>query len=159
MPEGTTLVDRDRAATGEAGIDVVTVPDLRLTRAPAEQHGAAVTHAVEVDEPFVEGLVRVEYLTPDDFYDFDPATASLCGRHAGSVFALGDRVKVEILQVSVARRRIELRLVSTAKGKTSRGRGAKKVERKGKPGGKSKGERKERRKSIRAQNARGKKKR
>lgn len=104
---------------------------------------------VTMDKPFVEGLVRTDYLAPDDFYDFDAAAFSLVGRHSGSSFSLGDRVKVEILQVSVARRRIELRIVqkgpkrsdpSTRKTPTRTGR--KKVEKK------------ERRKAIRAENHR-----
>jgi ribonuclease R len=65
---------------------------------------------VVIDEPFVEGLVRTDYLTPDDFYDFDEVACRLIGRRSGHTFSLGDRVKVEVLQVSVARRRIELRL-------------------------------------------------
>jgi ribonuclease R len=65
---------------------------------------------VVMDEPFVEGLVRTDYLTPDDFYDYDDVACRLVGRRTGRTFSLGDRVKVEVLQVSVARRRIELRL-------------------------------------------------
>jgi ribonuclease R len=65
---------------------------------------------VVMDEPFVEGLVRTDYLLPDDFYDFDEIAVRLVGRRSGRTFSLGDRVRVEILQVSVARRRIELRL-------------------------------------------------
>ncbi len=65
---------------------------------------------VVADEPFVEGLVRTDYLSPDDFYDYDDTACRLVGRRSGRTFSLGDRVKVEVLQVSVARRRIELRL-------------------------------------------------
>jgi ribonuclease R len=65
---------------------------------------------VVADEPFVEGLVRTDYLSPDDFYDYDDVACRLIGRRSGRTFSLGDRVKVEVLQVSVARRRIELRL-------------------------------------------------
>jgi len=65
---------------------------------------------VVADEPFVEGLVRTDYLSPDDFYDYDDVACRLVGRRSGRTFSLGDRVKVEVLQVSVARRRIELRL-------------------------------------------------
>jgi ribonuclease R len=65
---------------------------------------------VVADEPFVEGLVRTDYLSPDDFYDYDDTACRLVGRRSGRTFSLGDRVQVEVLQVSVARRRIELRL-------------------------------------------------
>ena len=71
---------------------------------------------IVIDEPFVEGLVRTDYLTPDDFYDFDEVACRLIGRRSGRTFSLGDRVKVEVLQVSVARRRIELRLHDPAAG-------------------------------------------
>jgi ribonuclease R len=79
---------------------------------------------VVVDEPFVEGLVRTDYLVPDDRYEFDEVACRLIGRRSGQTFSLGDRVKVEILQVSVARRRIELRLYDPSapatKGKRAR---------------------------------------
>ncbi len=65
---------------------------------------------VVIDEPFVEGLVRGEYLQPDDFYEFDDVAVRLVGRRHNQVFALGDRVTVEVLSVSVARRQIDLRL-------------------------------------------------
>ena len=81
---------------------------------------------VVLDAPFVEGLVRTDYLAPDDFYDFDAVACRLTGRRSGRTFSLGDRVKVEILQVSVARRRIELRLFEPGQGKV-RGRGRRRV--------------------------------
>jgi ribonuclease R len=64
---------------------------------------------VVADEPYVEGLVRVEELG-DDIFSFDEATLRLVGRRSGRSFALGDSVSVEVLSVSVARRRIDLRL-------------------------------------------------
>ncbi|MGD0835750.1 MAG: ribonuclease R [Polyangia bacterium] len=67
---------------------------------------------VVVDQPFVEGLVRTQILQPDDFYEYDESACRLVGRRTGRTFALGDSVEVEILQVSVARRRIEMRLRS-----------------------------------------------
>lgn len=65
---------------------------------------------VVIDEPFVEGLVRSEYLRPDDFYQFDDVAMRMVGRRHAQVFALGDRVTVEVLSVSVARRQIDLRV-------------------------------------------------
>jgi ribonuclease R len=102
---------------------------------------------VVMDEPFVEGLVRTDYLAPDDFYDFDEIACRLIGRRSGKTFSLGDRVKVEVLQVSVARRRIELRLDgATAKGPRDRQRD--KSRDRAKPG------RQERRRNIRGENRR-----
>jgi len=100
---------------------------------------------VVMDQPFVEGLVRTDYLAPDDFYDYDEIGCRLVGRRHGRAFALGDRVKVEILQVSVARRRIELRL---AGGPGQRKPGAKRRPEQGKPS------RPERRRALRAKNQR-----
>jgi ribonuclease R len=64
---------------------------------------------VVVDDPFVEGLVRVGALS-DDFYEFDEPTCRLVGRRSGRVFALGDAVKVEVQSVSVVRRKIDFAL-------------------------------------------------
>jgi ribonuclease R len=114
---------------------------------------------VVMDEPFVEGLVRTDYLAPDDFYDFDEVACRLIGRRSGKQFSLGDRVEVEILQVSVARRRIELRLRdgSSQKGDRSQRQDRKddrKDDRKGKPKVRApkKADRNERRQKIRNQN-------
>jgi ribonuclease R len=65
---------------------------------------------VVADQPFIEGLVRTEHLTPDDFYDYDEVACRLQGRRSACHFALGDRVEVEVLSVSVARRQVDLRL-------------------------------------------------
>jgi len=110
---------------------------------------------VVMDEPFVEGLVRTDYLAPDDFYDFDEVACRLIGRRSGKAFSLGDRVEVEILQVSVARRRIELRLRDGGSRKGDRSpRQDRKEGRKGKPkaGAPKKANRNERREKIRNQN-------
>jgi ribonuclease R len=65
---------------------------------------------VQVDDPFVEGLVRVDYLVPDDYYVFDDVSLRLVGRRTGRAFSLGDRVRVEVVSSSVARRKIDFRL-------------------------------------------------
>jgi ribonuclease R len=65
---------------------------------------------VTVDEPFVEGLVRVDYLVPDDYYLFDDVSLRMVGRRTGRTFALGDRVRVEVVSASVARRKIDFKL-------------------------------------------------
>jgi ribonuclease R len=64
---------------------------------------------VVVDDPFVEGLVRVEALS-DDYYVFDEPSCKLVGRRSGRTFALGDSVKVEVQSVSVVRRKIDFAL-------------------------------------------------
>jgi ribonuclease R len=65
---------------------------------------------VTIDEPFVEGLVRVDYLEPDDYYIFDDTALRLVGRRTGHAFALGDRVRVEVVSASVARRKVDFKL-------------------------------------------------
>jgi ribonuclease R len=88
---------------------------------------------VTVDEPFVEGLVRVDYLVPDDYYIFDDVSLRLVGRRTGRAFSLGDRVKVEVVSASVARRKIDFKLHGhqpqvdrqVTEGKRGRSRGEK----------------------------------
>jgi ribonuclease R len=64
---------------------------------------------VVVDDPFVEGLVRVEALS-DDYYVYDEASCRLVGRRSGRMFALGDSVRVEVQSVSVVRRKVDFAL-------------------------------------------------
>jgi len=115
---------------------------------------------VVADQPFVEGLVRTDYLSPDDFYEYDDVACRLIGRRSGKTFSLGDRVKVEVLQVSVARRRIELRLCD-ANGSVStrkRGKPDRRDEKRGKKSDKrDKKDRGERRSDLRAKNQQRKK--
>ena len=69
---------------------------------------------VVIDEPFVEGLVRIEALS-DDYYNFDEPACRLVGRRSGRAFALGDTVKVEVQSVSVVRRKIDFALAGHAR--------------------------------------------
>jgi len=64
---------------------------------------------VTVDDPFVEGLIRIDGLS-DDYYTFDETAARLVGRRSGRAFALGDAVRVEVQSVSVVRRQIDFAL-------------------------------------------------
>src|SRR5215470_3527035 len=65
---------------------------------------------VECVDPFVEGLIKLDALG-DDSWELDEKTMRLRGRRTGAVFSLGDRVRVRIENVSVARRRIDFALV------------------------------------------------
>lgn len=73
---------------------------------------------VEIEAPFVEGLIRLDSLT-DDVYVFDDVHLRLTGRRTGRQLALGDEVTVALRDVSVLRRRIELELVATAKARVA----------------------------------------
>ena len=61
---------------------------------------------VEIEEPYVEGLIKLDTLG-DEPWDFDPVHMRLSGRKTGKMIELGDKVNVEIANVSVVRRRID----------------------------------------------------
>jgi ribonuclease R len=64
---------------------------------------------VEIDAPFVEGLIKLDSL--GEPYDYDQVHMRLSGRRTGRTLELGDRVTVEINNVSVVRRRIDFTLI------------------------------------------------
>jgi ribonuclease R len=66
---------------------------------------------IQIEVPFVEGLVRTAAIN-DDQYELDAETQRLVGRRTGRQFSLGDPVKVRIENVSVPRRKIDLALVA-----------------------------------------------
>ena len=55
---------------------------------------------VQIDAPFVEGLVKPEALGAES-YDFDQETMRLTGTRSGRTFSLGDRLKVRVVNVDV----------------------------------------------------------
>lgn len=63
---------------------------------------------VELDAWPVEGLVRLDTL--DDFYEYVEAERSLHARRKGRRFRLGDRVEVEVADVSLRRRTVDFAL-------------------------------------------------
>jgi len=65
---------------------------------------------VEIEQPFVEGLIRIDTLGTDVSYD--EAHLRLRARRSGFTLAMGDTVEVELVNVSVPRRRLELKLVN-----------------------------------------------
>jgi ribonuclease R len=65
---------------------------------------------VELGPFFVEGLVRAETLP--GMFDHDPVHHALIDRGTGRAFRVGDPVEVEVADVSIERRRIDLALVS-----------------------------------------------
>lgn len=66
---------------------------------------------VEIEEPYVEGLIKLDALGDDEF-SFDEVHMRLSGRRTGTTISLGDKVTVEINNVSVVRRRIDFTLVA-----------------------------------------------
>jgi hypothetical protein len=65
---------------------------------------------VELTPFFVEGLVRAETLSGQ--FDLDPVHHALVDHGTGRAFRVGDPVEVEVADVSIERRRIDLALVS-----------------------------------------------
>ncbi|HDD43251.1 MAG TPA: ribonuclease R [Candidatus Desulfofervidus auxilii] len=65
---------------------------------------------VELNEVFVEGLVKISSLH-DDYYFFDEKTFSLKGKRRKKTFRLGDQVRVRVINVNPRRKEIELHLI------------------------------------------------
>jgi ribonuclease R len=70
---------------------------------------------VELERWFVEGLVRVEEL--GGAFELDPVLHALVDPGSGRAFRVGDRVEVEVVSASPARRRIELALVEAGEAR------------------------------------------
>jgi ribonuclease R len=66
---------------------------------------------VELEEPYVEGLIKLDSLG-DDQFSFDEVHMRLSGQRTGTTISLGDKVTVEINNVSVVRRRIDFTLIA-----------------------------------------------
>ncbi len=72
---------------------------------------------VEIEEPFVEGLIKLDSLGEPMTYD--EVHMRLTGKRTGKTIELGDKVMVDINNVSVLRRRIDFTLIATARTKKS----------------------------------------
>ncbi len=65
---------------------------------------------VELEEYFVDGLVRLSSLF-DDFYHFRERDLLLLGENTGRTFRIGDSVTVNVVRVDTSRRHIDFELV------------------------------------------------
>ena len=65
---------------------------------------------VELDDLFVEGLVHISGLP--DYFLLYPERFCLVGQHTGQSYRLGDRVRVRVDNVSLARRQIDLSMLA-----------------------------------------------
>lgn len=74
---------------------------------------------IEIDEPYVEGLIKKDSL--GDRVEFDEIHMRLRSSRTGMMLTLGDAVQVQIVDVSVARRRIELGLVAVRRSTAAKG--------------------------------------
>ena len=59
-----------------------------------------------------EGLVHIKTLPPDQ-YDYDQKLHTLTARRKGTLYRLGDKVRVEVAAVDLHRRMLEMRLVQS----------------------------------------------
>ncbi len=73
---------------------------------------------VELERWFVEGLVRAEDL--GEAFQLDPVLHALVEAGSGRAFRVGDKVVVEVVSASPARRRIELALVEDGRVRVAR---------------------------------------
>jgi ribonuclease R len=67
---------------------------------------------VELVENRVSGLIHVTQL-PNDYYHFDAHKKQLTGERRGSVFRLGEPVRILVLRASLEDRKIDFRLVQS----------------------------------------------
>ncbi|HJR13751.1 MAG TPA: ribonuclease R [Rhodanobacteraceae bacterium] len=66
---------------------------------------------VELSESKVSGLVHITQLR-NDYYQFDARRHELRGERTGTIFRLGDAVRVQVLRASMEDRKIDFRMVS-----------------------------------------------
>lgn len=65
---------------------------------------------VELKEVMAEGLVRLSTIT-DDYYQYLPKEHKLLGQHTGRTFTLGQKVSVQLSNVSLKRLEIDFELI------------------------------------------------
>ncbi len=70
---------------------------------------------VELEEFFIEGLIHLSTLH-NDYYRFVEDRLMLIGENTGSVFRIGDQLKVEVADVNLARRHVDFMLAEAVDG-------------------------------------------
>jgi ribonuclease R len=65
---------------------------------------------VELEDYFVEGLVKLSSLKDDDYHYYEKEYL-VKGRRHGRKFRLGDRVRVKVLRINAFRAEIDFELV------------------------------------------------
>ena len=68
---------------------------------------------VQLDAIFVDGLVHITALD-NDYYHFDPVGHRLHGERTGTVYRLGDRLRIQVAAVNLDDRKIDFVLAPTA---------------------------------------------
>jgi ribonuclease R len=68
---------------------------------------------VELDDYFIEGLVKLSSLRDDD-YDYYEKEYVIKGRRSGRKFRLGDNVRVKVTRINAFRSEIDFELIETS---------------------------------------------
>ncbi len=68
---------------------------------------------VELEELFIDGLIHVSNLV-GDFYEFDAKHQRLVGSRSKKVYALGEKLRVKVMRVSLDERKIDLEAVASS---------------------------------------------
>jgi ribonuclease R len=85
---------------------------------------------VELDEVYVDGLVHITALD-NDYYHFDPIGHRLAGERTGTVYRLGDRLRVKVAAVNLDERKIDFVPIARTAAPKGAGKGANKPTGKG----------------------------
>ena len=116
---GQHCSDMERRAD-EATRDAVTFLKCEyLSHRLGEEYEAVVTAAtnfglfVELADLYVEGLVHITELG-EDYFHYDNARHCLKGERTGQVFRLGDKIRVQVAQVNLDDRKVDLKFISAA---------------------------------------------
>jgi ribonuclease R len=80
---------------------------------------------VRLTDYHIDGLVHISSLA-NDYYQFDPIGQRLIGESFGSIYRLGDAVKVKVAAVNLDERHIDFELVETSRKLRGEGKTAKK---------------------------------
>ena len=103
----------------EATRDAVTFLKCEyLSHRLGEEYEAVVTAAtnfglfVELDPLYVEGLVHITELG-EDYFHYDASRHCLKGERTGKAYRLGDRIKVQVAQVNLDYRKVDLRFIES----------------------------------------------
>ncbi len=67
---------------------------------------------VEIESPFVEGLVKTKDLFGDESFCFEPDLFRIKGEKSGKCFAIGDKISVKVSSVSTQKQQIDFILTT-----------------------------------------------
>ncbi len=103
----------------EATRDAVTFLKCEyLSHRLGEEFDAVVTAAtnfglfVELEPLFVEGLVHITELG-EDYFHYDASRHCLKGERTGKTYQLGDKLRVQVAQVNLDERKVDLRFIGS----------------------------------------------